>query len=46
MNHKIKTVFFDFDGVLVDSVNIKTKAFAKLFDPYGQEIEAKVVDLP
>ena len=34
---------FDFDGVLADSVNVKTEAFAKLFKSYGPEIEAKVV---
>jgi len=36
--------FFDFDGVLADSVEVKTRAFARLFAPYGPEIEAKVVD--
>lgn len=36
--------FFDFDGVLADSVEVKTRAFAKLFEPYGVEIAAKVVD--
>lgn len=36
--------FFDFDGVLADSVEVKTMAFAKLFEPYGPEIQAKVVD--
>jgi beta-phosphoglucomutase-like phosphatase (HAD superfamily) len=36
--------FFDFDGVLADSVEVKTWAFARLFAPYGPEIEAKVVD--
>lgn len=36
--------FFDFDGVLADSVEVKTRAFAKLFEPFGAEIEAKVVD--
>lgn len=35
--------FFDFDGVLADSVEVKTCAFAKLFKPYGSEIEAQVV---
>jgi len=35
--------FFDFDGVLADSVEVKTRAFAKLFERYGSAIEAKVV---
>jgi len=34
---KIKAVFFDFDGVLVDSIDIKTKAFQNIFSPYGNE---------
>jgi phosphoglycolate phosphatase-like HAD superfamily hydrolase len=40
----IQAFFFDFDGVLADSVEVKTKAFAKLFAPFGAEIEAKVID--
>jgi len=36
--------FFDFDGVLADSVEVKTKAFARLFEPFGPEVSAKVVD--
>ena len=40
----IKTIFFDFDGVIADSVDIKTKAFAKLFERYGDEIVKKVVE--
>lgn len=40
----IQAFFFDFDGVLADSVEVKTKAFAKLFEPHGAEIVAKVVD--
>ncbi len=34
---------FDFDGVLADSVEVKTDAFAKLFAPFGDEIVRKVV---
>lgn len=29
-------VYFDFDGVLVDSVTIKTKAYQEIFKPFGQ----------
>ena len=36
--------FFDFDGVLTDSVEVKTRAFARLFEPFGIEILARVVD--
>ena len=35
-------IFWDFDGVIKDSVSTKTSAFAKLFLPYGQEVVEKV----
>lgn len=35
---------FDFDGVLVESVNVKTRAFAKIFHAEGTEIVRKVTD--
>ncbi len=40
----LSAVFFDFDGVLADSVEVKTRAFAKLFECYGPDVEEKVVD--
>ena len=40
----IKTIFFDFDGVLAESVEVKTQAFRKLFLPYGEEIAQNVVN--
>ena len=40
----IKAVIFDFDGVLVESVDIKTGAFAKLFEKEGKDVVKKVVD--
>lgn len=40
----IKAIIFDFDGVLVESVDVKTRAFAKLFDEEGKEIVRKVTD--
>lgn len=40
---KYSAFFFDFDGVLADSVEVKTRAFAKLFERYGTAIVAKVV---
>ena len=39
-----QALFFDFDGVLVDSVEVKTRAFGRLFEPFGQEVMEKVVD--
>lgn len=38
-----KSFFFDFDGVIVDSVDIKTQAFGELFKDCGEEIVKKVV---
>ena len=44
--HKVhyEAFFFDFDGVLADSVEVKTRAFAKLFEPHGPEVVRKVID--
>lgn len=39
----IKNIFFDFDGVLAESVNVKTEAFRQLYLPFGEEIADKVV---
>jgi HAD superfamily hydrolase (TIGR01549 family) len=39
-----QAVFFDFDGVILDSVHVKTQAFAAMFRQYGPEIEKAVVD--
>ena len=36
-------VFFDFDGVILDSVGVKTQAFSDLFADYGPEIQSAVV---
>jgi phosphoglycolate phosphatase-like HAD superfamily hydrolase len=40
----IKAIFFDFDGVIVESVDIKTNAFAKLFENEGYDAVQKIVD--
>lgn len=37
-----KLIFWDFDGVIKDSVAVKTKAFVQLFAPYGHEVAEKV----
>lgn len=39
---KYKAVIFDFDGVLVDSVNIKGQAFRRIYEFHGDEIADKV----
>jgi len=48
--HNMKTVidkydifFFDFDGVIVDSVNIKSRAFGELFKDYGEDIIKEIM---
>lgn len=41
--NKYKAFIFDFDGVIVDSVNIKTLAFIRLFERYGNDLVAKIV---
>ena len=40
----INTIFFDFDGVIVESVDIKTEAFAMLFEHEGEDVVEKVVE--
>lgn len=45
MNHQFpKALFFDFDGVLADSVSIKTEAFRDMFREYGDEVVSGVVE--
>ena len=41
--NKIKAVIFDYDGVIAESVNVKTDAFAELYKPYGTDIVQKVI---
>src|SRR3990167_8239440 len=42
-NFLYDAIIFDFDGVLVQSIDIKAAAFSALYEPYGQEIMDKVV---
>jgi phosphoglycolate phosphatase-like HAD superfamily hydrolase len=39
-----KAIFFDFDGVIIDSVSVKTEAFAELFSAFGEKIQSQVVE--
>lgn len=39
---KLKTVLFDFDGVLAESLEVKTRAFYDLYDPFGEDIAEAV----
>ena len=36
-------IFFDFDGVLVESMQVKIEAFRSLYAPYGRDIEEKAL---
>ncbi len=38
-----QAVFFDFDGVVADSVQVKAEAFSAMFRQYGKDIEDAVV---
>ncbi len=39
---RFKMVFWDFDGVIKESVSVKTEAFVELFAPYGNDVCNKV----
>lgn len=38
----ITSIFFDFDGVILDSLEVKTQAFYDMYLPYGIEIAERV----
>ncbi|MFC1509553.1 HAD family hydrolase [Candidatus Omnitrophota bacterium] len=38
----IKSIIFDFDGVIADSNNVKTEAFIQLFDGYSSCLKEKI----
>lgn len=40
---RLNAIIFDFDGVLVDSVNVKSRAFARLYRQYGDDVAAAVM---
>lgn len=40
--HQAKLIFWDFDGVIKNSVDIKTQTFIKLFEPYGFNVVENV----
>lgn len=40
---RFDAIVFDFDGVLVESVDVKTRAFAALYEPYGEDVVRQVV---
>jgi len=42
--NKIKAIIFDFDGVIAESVNVKTEAFAEMYKMYGESVVKKVIE--
>ena len=40
---QISHFIFDFDGVIADSVQVKTSAFAELYRPFGNDVIQKVI---
>ncbi len=39
----MKAIIFDFDGVILQSVSIKTQAFASLYSKYGDDVKKAVI---
>ena len=39
---EFKLIFWDFDGVIKDSVEVKTQAYFSLFEPFGLDLAEKV----
>ena len=42
MTSRIRTVVFDFDGVILESADVKTDAFCELYAEHGPEVVQKV----
>lgn len=40
---KYKAIIFDFDGVIVESSDIKTRAYAQLYKEYGPDVVGEIV---
>ncbi len=41
---ELDALFFDFDGVIADSVEVKTEAFSNLYEKHGKEVQALVME--
>jgi len=44
MSKTLRALFFDFDGVIVDSIETKTEAFRMLFKDYPDDVIQEVLD--
>jgi phosphoglycolate phosphatase-like HAD superfamily hydrolase len=42
MLRRYATVFWDFDGVIKDSIEVKSRAFEQLFAPFGAQVASRV----
>jgi phosphoglycolate phosphatase-like HAD superfamily hydrolase len=42
LRRDIRLVFWDFDGVIKDSIAVKTEAFVQLFESFGDEVSRRV----
>jgi len=42
--HGLDAIIFDFDGVLVESVDVKTRAFVTLYAEHGEDVMTQVKD--
>jgi HAD superfamily hydrolase (TIGR01549 family) len=40
----LSAIVFDFDGVLVESTEVKTRAFGSLYAEYGPDMQRRVID--
>ena len=41
---RCSAIFFDFDGVLVESLDVKVEAFRRLYAPHGKSIQEQALD--
>ncbi|WP_152056204.1 HAD family hydrolase, partial [Aliarcobacter butzleri] len=44
INSQIKTIFWDFDGVILDSMPIRDFGFAKIFEEFDKELVDKLLE--
>ncbi len=44
INYQIKTFFWDFDGVILDSMPIRDYGFAKIFEEFDKELVDKLLE--
>ena len=40
----LKNIIFDFDGVILDSLDCKTEAFYQMYLPHGEDVANQAAD--